>query len=85
MITFVGWYLTIFGVWPLAHPEHTTYGSIMTWLDILLHCIGAAIIYMAFDRWFASWVKDRVYDALEWQEREKKGWAKRAWDDDPRP
>lgn len=40
-------WLTVFGIWPIAHPSHTD-GSPMAMADLLLHALGA--IYLGV-RW----------------------------------
>lgn len=34
------WWLFLFGIWPLSHPKHTTWGNPVTWLDLTLHAVG---------------------------------------------
>lgn len=46
-MTLVLLWLALFGVWPLAHPEHNTFSDPMTWLDLALH-FGAA--WLLIDR-----------------------------------
>lgn len=44
-----GW-LALFGIWPLAHPEHTTFGDPVTWLDLVLHLVGFSVVLPAYFR-----------------------------------
>lgn len=43
-MTVVAWWLTLFGVWPLAHPEHHTLSDLLTLTDLALHVIGVAVL-----------------------------------------
>jgi hypothetical protein len=57
------WWLALFGVWPLAHPEHDTYTYLMTWVDLALHVVGIIIVIPRVYRWF-----ERVNTMLdEWE------------------
>lgn len=39
-------WLVLFGIWPVAHPEHFD-GSPMAMVDLLLHCIGLIYLVLA--------------------------------------
>lgn len=38
------WWLMIFGVWPLADPGHSDFGSMLVWFDLALHWTAAGIL-----------------------------------------
>lgn len=45
------WWVTLFGIWPLAHPEHNTFGNPVTWIDLVLHVIGLSVTLPIMVNW----------------------------------
>lgn len=45
------WWFYLFGIWPLSHPSHTTFGNPVTWIDWTLHALGATAVLPSFLRW----------------------------------
>lgn len=37
-------WLTLFGVWPIAHPSHSTFANAFTWIDWCLHIMGFVVL-----------------------------------------
>lgn len=43
----LGWWLFVFGIWPFNDPGHDLFGGPFVVADLLLHAVGAAILYPA--------------------------------------
>lgn len=50
----LAWWLFLFGIWPLSHPSHTTFTDPVTWIDLLLHLVGASFVIPQLWRWAVS-------------------------------
>ena len=66
-------WIGVFGVWPLAHPEHTTWSDPLTWADWMLHAMGVAF-YIGFIGGFIAELRRLAY----WTRRRRRSPRARA-------
>jgi hypothetical protein len=53
LVSLLPWcWLALFGIWPLAHPDHNTFGALATWADLLLHLVGLSVVLPFAVGWF---------------------------------
>lgn len=50
MMTWIGVWLAMFGIWPLAHPDHDG-TTLMSGVDLVLHFVGLVIFLRAVREW----------------------------------
>lgn len=55
------WWLALFGIWPLAHPAHTTFGSPTTWIDLVLHAVGLSAAVPLWVRLMGRWYERQIH------------------------